>query len=132
MRAVKHLDRGLAGSPVEADPEELRDYLNAKTHRFLVPRPEHIDVLIRSINDVLAALAVARHPPRNDTVLIPHVDENQGQRAAAVAGAHGRVVANAEGFRRETSPRLSAPGQEACAETSHRTRRCELCTRAAH
>ena len=75
VRAVKHLDRGLPGSPVEADLEELRDYLNAKMHRFLVPRPEPIEVLIRSINDALAALAVAHHPPRNDTVFIPHVDE---------------------------------------------------------
>jgi hypothetical protein len=75
LRTVKHLDRGLPGSPVEADLEELRDYLNAKMHRFLVPRPEHIEVLVRSIDDALAALAVAQHPPRNDTVFIPHVDE---------------------------------------------------------
>lgn len=74
VRAVKHPDRGLPGSPLKADLEELRDYLNAKIHRFLVPRPEHIEVLIRSINDALAALAVAHHPPRNDTVFIPHVD----------------------------------------------------------
>lgn len=71
VRAVKHLDRGLPGNSVEADLEELRDYLNAEMHRFLVPRYAHIEVLIRSINDVLAALAVARHPPRNDTVPIP-------------------------------------------------------------
>jgi len=73
-RAIQHLDRGLPGSPVEADLEELRDYLNAKIHRFMIPRPEHIEVLIQSINDALAALAVAHHTPRNDTAFIPHVD----------------------------------------------------------
>jgi hypothetical protein len=75
VRAVRGLDRGLPGSPLEADLEELRDYLNAKNHRFLVPRPEHIEVVSQSINDALVALAVAHHPPRNDTVFIPHVDE---------------------------------------------------------
>ncbi|WP_373203193.1 hypothetical protein [Mycobacterium marinum] len=69
------LDRRLPGSPLEADLEELQDYLNAKKHQFLVPRPEHIEAFSQSINEALAALANARHPPRNDTVFIPHVDE---------------------------------------------------------
>lgn len=76
VRAVDNVHRGLLpGSPVEADLDELRTYLNAKKHRFMVPRPEHIAVVIKSIDSALAALAVAHHPPRNDTAFIPHVDE---------------------------------------------------------
>jgi len=76
VRAVDNMDRGLLpGSPVEADLDELRTYLNAKKHRFMVPTPEQIEVVIKSIDSALAALAVAHHPPRNDTAYIPHVDE---------------------------------------------------------
>ncbi|NGX07526.1 hypothetical protein [Mycobacteroides franklinii] len=76
MRAVDNVDRGvLPGSPVEADLDELRKYLNAKKHRFMVPTPEQIEVVIKSIDGALVALAVAHHPPRNDTAFIPHVDE---------------------------------------------------------
>jgi len=76
VRAVDNVDRGLLpGSPVEADLDELRTYLNAKTHRFVAPTPEQIEVVIKSIDSALAALAVAHHPPRNDTAFIPHVDE---------------------------------------------------------
>ena len=72
VRAVDNVDRGLLpGSPVEADLDELRTYLNAKKHRFMVPTPEQIEVVIKSIDSALAAL----HPPRNDTAYIPHVDE---------------------------------------------------------
>jgi hypothetical protein len=60
---------------VEADLDELRKYLNAKKHRFMVPTPEQIEVVIKSIDGALVALAVAHHPPRNDTAFIPHVDE---------------------------------------------------------
>jgi hypothetical protein len=75
VRAVDNVDRGLLpGSPVEADLDELRMYLNAKKHRFLVPTPEQIEVVINSIDSALATLAVAHHPPRNDTAFIPHVD----------------------------------------------------------
>ncbi|WP_162625679.1 hypothetical protein [Mycolicibacterium llatzerense] len=75
-RAVDSVDRGLLpGSPVEADLDELRTYLSAKNHRFMVPRPEQIEVVIKSIDGALAALAVAHHPPRNDAAFISHVDE---------------------------------------------------------
>lgn len=76
VRAVENVDRGLLpGSPVDADLDELRTYLNAKKHRFMVPTPEQIEVVIKSIESALAALAVAHHPPMNDTAFIPHVDE---------------------------------------------------------
>ncbi|AXN45105.1 hypothetical protein MM1218R_03170 [Mycobacterium marinum] len=76
VRAVDNVDRGLLpGSPVEADLDELQTYLTANKHRFMVPRPEQIAVVIKSIDSALAALAVAHHPPRNDTAFIPHVDE---------------------------------------------------------
>ena len=59
VRAVDNVDRGLLpGSPVEADLDELRTYLNAKKHRFMVPTPEQIEVVIKSIDSALAALAV--------------------------------------------------------------------------
>ncbi len=76
VRGVDSVDRGLLpGRPVEADLDELRTYLNAKKHRFMVPRPEQIEVVIKSIDSALTALAVAHYPPRNDTAFIPHVHE---------------------------------------------------------
>ncbi|WP_204802626.1 hypothetical protein [Mycobacterium riyadhense] len=76
VRAVDNVNRGLLpGSPVEADLDELRTYLNAKKHRFMMPTRQQIEVVIKSIGGALAALAVAHHPPRNDAAFIPHVDE---------------------------------------------------------
>ncbi|WP_407689604.1 hypothetical protein [Mycobacterium sp. HUMS_1102779] len=60
---------------MEAEIGELRTYLNAKKHRFMVPTREQIEVVIKSIDSALAALAVAHHPPRNDTAFISHVVE---------------------------------------------------------
>jgi len=54
MRAVDNVDRGLLpGSPVEADLDELRKYLNAKKHRLMVPTLEQIEVVIKSIDSAL-------------------------------------------------------------------------------
>ncbi|AGZ53956.1 hypothetical protein PJK45_02975 [Mycobacterium kansasii] len=76
VRAVDNVGRGvLPGSAVEADLDELRTYLSAKKHSFILPRPEQIAVVIKSLDGALAALAVAHHPPRNDAAFIPHVDE---------------------------------------------------------
>jgi hypothetical protein len=76
VRALDNVDRGLLpGSPVEADLDELRTYLNMTKHRLKVPTPDQIAVVIKSIDSALAALAVAHHPPRNDTAFMPHVVE---------------------------------------------------------
>jgi len=74
VRAVNGLDRGLPGSTVEADLEEFKDLLNRIKHHLLAPSPAQVEVVIKSIDDALAKLAVAHHAPRNDSVFITHVD----------------------------------------------------------
>ncbi|QZH66452.1 hypothetical protein [Mycolicibacterium farcinogenes] len=74
VRAVNTLDRGLPGDAVRADLDEFRYYLSGRAHRFDVPRPAHIETVIKSIDDALVKLAVAHHVPRNDSAFIPHVD----------------------------------------------------------
>lgn len=73
--AVEGLRHGLPGGSVEEDLSEFRDYLNRAMLHLVAPSPAQLEVLIESIDDALAKLAVAHHVPRNDTVFLTHVNE---------------------------------------------------------
>lgn len=74
-RAVNRLEHGVPSSLVNADLEELRDYLRGRKNQFLAPTLAQFDALIKSIDDALAALDQAQHTPLNDTAFLKHVEE---------------------------------------------------------